>query len=91
MHAPTEQSVSSPAAFPPSPWLTVNEAADRARCGPRLIYRAVAAGRLRAVRLGGRRELRVLAEWLDAWLLDQAPLLDTQGRLIGTNGSGASS
>ena len=53
----------------PTPWLTVNEAADRARCGPKLIYREVRAGRLRAARVGGRRELRLLVEWVDEWLL----------------------
>src|SRR5262245_11997001 len=52
-----------------SPWLTVREAAERARCGPRVIYREVEAGRLRAARLGGRRELRLLPEWVDDWLI----------------------
>jgi excisionase family DNA binding protein len=52
-----------------TPWLTVNEAADRARCGPKLIYREVRAGRLQAARVGGRRELRLLSEWVDEWLL----------------------
>jgi excisionase family DNA binding protein len=55
----------------PSPWLTVIEAADRARCGPKLIYREVRAKRLKAARVGGRRELRLLSEWVDAWLLAQ--------------------
>jgi excisionase family DNA binding protein len=55
--------------IPQTPWLTVDEAADRARCGIKLIYREVAALRLRAVRLGGRRELRLLPDWIDAWLL----------------------
>lgn len=52
-----------------TPWLTVEEAADRARCGVKLIYREVRTGRLRAARVGGRRELRLLAEWVDDWLL----------------------
>lgn len=52
----------------PPTWLTVKEAAGRARCGPKLIYREVAAGRLRAVRVGGGRTLRFKAEWIDAWL-----------------------
>ena len=50
-------------------WLTVGEAAQHARCGKSLIYSEVQRGRLRAARLGGRRELRFLAEWVDAWLL----------------------
>jgi excisionase family DNA binding protein len=50
-------------------WLTVKEAAQHARCGVRSIYVAVEHGKLRAARLGGRRELRFLAEWIDAWLL----------------------
>jgi hypothetical protein len=33
-----------------SPWLTVSEAADRARCGVKLIYREVRAKRLRAAK-----------------------------------------
>jgi excisionase family DNA binding protein len=51
-----------------SPWLTVTEAARRARCGGRLIYREVQARRLRAARVGGRRELRLRVEWIDEWL-----------------------
>jgi excisionase family DNA binding protein len=55
---------------PASPWLTVGEAAERAKCGVKTIYREVRAGRLKAARIGGRRELRFLAEWIDAWLLE---------------------
>lgn len=49
-------------------WLTVREAAARARVGPKCIYGEVKAGRLRAARIGGRRDLRFLAEWIDLWL-----------------------
>lgn len=52
-----------------SPWLTVTEAAERARCGVKTIYREVQGKHLRAARIGGRRELRFLREWVDAWLL----------------------
>jgi excisionase family DNA binding protein len=52
----------------PSPWLTVAEAAQRARCGVKTVYREVRADRLRAARIGGRRELRLRPEWVDAWL-----------------------
>lgn len=49
-------------------WLTVKQAAARAQVGPKLIYREVAASRLRAARIGGRRDLRCLPEWVDEWL-----------------------
>jgi excisionase family DNA binding protein len=52
-----------------SPWLTVQMAADRAHVGPKTIYKEVAAKRLKAAKVGGRRELRFLAEWVDQWLL----------------------
>ena len=51
-----------------SPWLTPREAAARARVGVKVIYREVSAGRLRAARVGGRRELRLKAEYIDHWL-----------------------
>lgn len=66
-----------------SPWLTVREAANRARVGPKLLYREVSAGRLRAAVVGGRRALRFRAEWIDSWLEAQAPhevLHDCEGR-----------
>jgi excisionase family DNA binding protein len=55
-----------------SPWLTVDEAAARAQCGKRMLYREVQAGRLRAVKVGGRRTRRFRAEWVDAWLEEHA-------------------
>lgn len=52
----------------PSPWMTPKEAAARARCGVKLIYRAVQAGHLKAAHLGYRRDIRTKADWVDAWL-----------------------
>jgi excisionase family DNA binding protein len=49
-------------------WLTVPEAAMRARCGPKVVYRAARTGQLRAAKIGGRGELRFRAEWVDEWL-----------------------
>jgi excisionase family DNA binding protein len=54
-----------------TPWIDVNEAAAHARCGVKLLYREIRAGRLQAARVGGRRELRLRAEWIDAWLTAQ--------------------
>jgi excisionase family DNA binding protein len=51
-----------------SPWLNADEAAKRLRCSRKIVYRLARSGRLRHARLGGRRELRVRAEWLDEFL-----------------------
>ena len=51
-----------------SPWLTAKEAGSRGRVGEKVIYRETKAGRLRAARVGGRRELRLRPEWVDQWL-----------------------
>jgi len=57
---------------PPSPWLTVREAAEYWKCGARLVYREIRSKRLKAVAIGGRRELRTKREWLDAALEERA-------------------
>ena len=55
-----------------TPWMTVSEAAARARCGRKTLFRAIAAGRLRASRIDQRRAIRVHVEWLDAFLIAAA-------------------
>jgi hypothetical protein len=45
-----------------------------------VIYREVEAGRLRAARLGGRRELRLLPEWVDNWLIATTTPVDVDIR-----------
>jgi excisionase family DNA binding protein len=52
----------------PTPWLTPREAAARARVGVGAVYAAVQRGRLKAVRLGVRRDIRIHESWVDAWL-----------------------
>ena len=66
---------------PSTPWLTAAEAALRARCGVKLIYREVKRGRLRAARVGGRRDLRVLADWVDEWLSATADPVEITPRM----------
>jgi excisionase family DNA binding protein len=63
-----------------SRWLTVGEAAQHARCGVKTVYREVQAGRLRAARVGGRRELRFRLEWVDTWLERTAVVEVAAGR-----------
>jgi len=64
-----------------TPWRTVQQVADRALCGPKLIYREVKAGRLRAARIGGRRDIRILDAWVDAWLEAASTPAETRPRL----------
>jgi len=63
-----------------TPWLTVREASARAKCGPKVIYSEVKASRLRAARIGGRRDLRFLASWIDAWLEATAAPIEVHSR-----------
>jgi excisionase family DNA binding protein len=51
-----------------TPWKTLKEAAVYARRGPRFLRREIEAGRLRAARVGGRREFITRDEWIDEWL-----------------------
>lgn len=51
-----------------SPWLTIDEARKVAKVGARLLYREIKAGRLRAARIGGRRDIRVHIDWISEWL-----------------------
>jgi excisionase family DNA binding protein len=49
-------------------WLTVTEAAAHARVSRDTIYTACERSEIRHVRIGGRRSIRLKAEWIDAWL-----------------------
>jgi excisionase family DNA binding protein len=57
----------------PSPWMTIAEAAVYLKRGRRFVAREIAAGRLRAARVGARRQVLTCTAWLDAWVEDQAP------------------
>jgi excisionase family DNA binding protein len=63
----------------PSPWLTIKQGAAWAVCGRRQLYEAVQRGDLRAVRVGGRGELRFRREWIDLWL-ERTPALGRRSR-----------
>ncbi len=49
-------------------WLTVLQAAAEAQVGKKTIYNAVKAGRLRAARIGNRRDIRIHRDWIRQWL-----------------------
>ena len=56
-----------------SPWLDVGQGAMYARVSKKLLYRAVSSGRLKAARVGGRRQVRLRREWLDAFIEGHVP------------------
>jgi excisionase family DNA binding protein len=47
-------------------WLRVDEAAGRARCGEKVIYRACKSRKLRCAKSGNKLVFK--PEWVDAWL-----------------------
>ena len=49
-------------------WLTIKQACPVAQVGPKLLRREFKAGRLRAARIGNRRDIRIRRDWIDAWL-----------------------
>jgi excisionase family DNA binding protein len=52
---------------------SVSESTEVVGCGPNVIYDAIRAGRLRAVRLG-RKKWRIREDWLWAWVERAASL-----------------
>jgi excisionase family DNA binding protein len=58
-----------------SPWLTVNEAAAYARVGRKIIFAAIASGRLRGAHVDGRRKIIIRREWIDSWISAAAPAI----------------
>jgi excisionase family DNA binding protein len=53
-------------------WLNVTEAAEYAGVSRDTIYTACERRELRHARIGGRRAIRVKAEWIDGWLEQHA-------------------
>jgi excisionase family DNA binding protein len=49
-------------------WLNVAEAAEYAGVSRDTIYTACERREMRQVRVGGRRAIRLRAEWIDTWL-----------------------
>jgi excisionase family DNA binding protein len=66
---PEPNTMPTPSAVAVSPtWLKMADAAKRSQCSEGTLRREVRAGRLRAVRVGGRKSVRFRAEWVDDWL-----------------------
>ena len=59
-------------------WLNVREGAEYAGVCRDTVYAACERREIRHARVGGRRAIRLKAEWIDAWLERHA--LDTRDR-----------
>jgi excisionase family DNA binding protein len=53
---------------PTTGWWNLRRAATHSHLSVWRLYRAIAAGELRHVRVGGRRTIRTKRTWVDAWL-----------------------
>jgi excisionase family DNA binding protein len=57
----------------PSPWMDAQRGASYAGVSRKLIYRAIRSGRLKAARIGGRREVGLRREWIDEYFERSVP------------------
>ena len=51
-------------------WLTVKQARTITQCGAKVLYNEIKAGRLRAARIGLRRDIRIHKDWIAEWLVN---------------------
>jgi excisionase family DNA binding protein len=49
------------------PWMNVAEAAEYAGVSRDTVYTAVERKQIKHIRIGGRRTIRLKAEWMDEW------------------------
>lgn len=55
-----------------SPWWTTKETAAYLRKSPWFVRDEINAGRLKAARIGSKRQILTCKEWCDAWVISQA-------------------
>ncbi len=55
-----------------SPWLTAAEAGEYLKRSKRYIHAEIKKGRIRAARVGGKKEILTRREWLDQFIEDEA-------------------
>ena len=56
-------------------WWSARRAATYVGAGPKEIYKAVRAGKLKAVRLNDRGDIRTTREWIDEWMEQKLSLI----------------
>ena len=65
---PTPDSTATGTHATESRWWSARRAAAYIGAGPKEIYKAVRSGKLKAVRLNERGDIRTTREWVDAWM-----------------------
>jgi hypothetical protein len=60
---------------PMPPWRNLSGAAAKTGRGRRFLLKEIAAGHLRAARIGGRQEVLTCDAWLDEWLTNQSKVI----------------
>ena len=75
---PPDHALPGERAAPLSGWWTARQAAGYAQVGLKMVYREVGAHRLRAAKVGGRRELRFRPSWIDEWLESRATMVEVR-------------
>jgi hypothetical protein len=84
--APADLS-SDPRRADDQPWRTAAEAASRARCGLKTIYKAARSGELQSAVVSGRGRGRgqylFLNKWVDDWILSKATVMENHPSLHG--------
>lgn len=75
MSAPADQAPAPQA----SPWWTLKETAAYLRKSDKYVRREIAAGRLRAARIGSKRMVLSCAAWCDEWVTQQAEVRPVRG------------
>jgi hypothetical protein len=63
-----------------SPWWNLKRGAAYADRHPQTLAREIKAGRLRAARIGDRKEYFLLKEWIDDWMESQALVVPVRRR-----------
>jgi excisionase family DNA binding protein len=59
-------------------WLTVDQARRIPQVSSKVIYNEIRAGRLRAARIGGKRNYRIHQTWIDEWLQQSAEPIEVR-------------
>ena len=61
-------------------WMTIDQARKVAQVGAKTLYREIKSKRLRAARIGLRRDIRIHRDWISEWLERCSTPIEIGGR-----------